>query len=97
MMMSLFENLERACEMTVLPQPKAPGIAVVPPCTQLEGILALKADTSKWVLREQGIEDTLASEEGVVGCVLLRDGTGCTDGPYLHHCVLGDLAVKLGL
>ena len=33
-MMTLeFEYFERACEMQVLPQPKAPGIAVVPPCT----------------------------------------------------------------
>src|ERR1700733_8197554 len=34
---SLFENLDKACEMTVFPQPNAPGIAVVPPCTQLHG------------------------------------------------------------
>jgi len=37
-MMSLFENFERACEMTVFPQPKAPGMAVVPPCTQLNKV-----------------------------------------------------------
>src|ERR1700722_12200600 len=37
-MMSLLENLDRACEMTVFPQPKAPGIAVVPPCTHLKEI-----------------------------------------------------------
>lgn len=30
-MMSLFENLEIACEITVLPAPNAPGMAVVPP------------------------------------------------------------------
>lgn len=33
---SEFEYLERAWEMTVLPQPKAPGMAVVPPCTHLK-------------------------------------------------------------
>jgi hypothetical protein len=33
------EYLERDCEMTVLPQPKAPGMAVVPPCTQLQTLL----------------------------------------------------------
>lgn len=30
-MTSELENLERDWEITVLPQPKAPGIAVVPP------------------------------------------------------------------
>ena len=35
MMMSELEYLDSDCEMTVLPQPKAPGMAVVPPCTQL--------------------------------------------------------------
>jgi hypothetical protein len=34
-MISLFENLDTACEITVLPQPNAPGMAVVPPCTHL--------------------------------------------------------------
>ena len=31
---SELEYLERACEMQVLPQPKAPGIAQVPPKTE---------------------------------------------------------------
>ena len=35
MMTSELENFERLCDITVLPQPKAPGIHVVPPCTQL--------------------------------------------------------------
>lgn len=35
MMTSEFEYLDKAWEMTVLPQPKAPGMAVVPPCTHL--------------------------------------------------------------
>ena len=34
--MSELEYFERDCEITVLPQPKAPGIAVVPPCTALQ-------------------------------------------------------------
>lgn len=34
-MTSELEYLDKACEMTVLPQPKAPGMAVVPPWTQL--------------------------------------------------------------
>ena len=36
MMTSLLEYLDSDCEMTVLPQPKAPGMAVVPPCTHLK-------------------------------------------------------------
>lgn len=35
-MISLFEYFDNAWEMTVFPQPKAPGIAVVPPCTHLD-------------------------------------------------------------
>lgn len=35
MMTSLLEYLDRDWEITVLPQPKAPGMAVVPPCTHL--------------------------------------------------------------
>ena len=79
-MMSLFENLDSACEMTVLPQPKAPGMAVVPPCTQLlESVHALHIEFSD--VREQSIEDTLASEQGVIGSLLLRDRTRRADGP----------------
>lgn len=36
--MSELEYLERDCEITVLPQPKAPGMAVVPPWTQLRRV-----------------------------------------------------------
>lgn len=32
---SEFEYLDKAWDITVFPQPKAPGMAVVPPCTQL--------------------------------------------------------------
>ena len=35
-MTSLLEYLDKDCEMTVFPQPNAPGIAVVPPCTHLK-------------------------------------------------------------
>lgn len=35
-MTSELEYLERDCEITVFPHPKAPGIAVVPPCTHLK-------------------------------------------------------------
>ena len=41
--------------MTVLPQPKAPGIAVVPPCTQLrEGVLEFASKHRLRVLQTQG-------------------------------------------
>ena len=36
-MTSELEYLESDCEITVLPQPKAPGMAVVPPWTHLGG------------------------------------------------------------
>ena len=36
MTMSLLENFDNDCEMTVLPQPNAPGTAHVPPCTHLK-------------------------------------------------------------
>ena len=54
MIMSLFEYLDSACEITVLPQPKAPGIAVVPPCTQLYIIEQKEVEHAKAVLT--GIE-----------------------------------------
>lgn len=46
---------------------------------------------------EQGVEHTLADNEGPVGGLLLGGGTGHTDGPCLHHAVLGLLAVELDL
>lgn len=42
-MMSLLENLDTLCEMTVLPQPKAPGMQTVPPCT-----LGNSASSTRW-------------------------------------------------
>jgi len=38
MMTSELEYLDSDCEITVLPHPKAPGIAVVPPCTHLQNM-----------------------------------------------------------
>lgn len=46
---------------------------------------------------EEGVEHTLADDEGPVGGFLLGGGTGHTDGPRLHHAVLGLLAVELDL
>ena len=82
--MSLFENLDNACEMTVLPHPNAPGIAVVPPCTQLGALSVVPVILSTINAREESIEDTLASKQRVVGGVLLSDWARGTDGPQLH-------------
>ena len=42
-MISLLENLDTDWEMTVLPQPKAPGMATVPPWT-----LGKRASSTRW-------------------------------------------------
>ena len=47
-------------------------------------------------LREEGIKDTLTSEEGEIGGLLLGDGSRSTNRPELQHSVLGGLAVELG-
>ena len=47
--------------------------------------------------REQGVEDSLANNEGLVGGTLLGHGSGYTDGPGLQHAVGGGGAVKLNL
>lgn len=41
--MSELEYLDSDWEITVLPQPKAPGMAVVPPCTQ-----GKRASSTRW-------------------------------------------------
>ena len=46
MMQSEFEYLDSACEMTVLPQPKAPGTAQVPPSTD-----GKRASMTRWPVR----------------------------------------------
>ena len=48
---SLFENFDSDCEMTVLPQPNAPGTAHVPPCTHLSHTINDKSTStvnSQW-------------------------------------------------
>ncbi len=97
MMISLFEYFDKACEMTVFPQPNAPGMAVVPPCTQLYLQSAKAKMYTALHLREECIQDTLTGEEGVIRSVLLCYWTGRTDGPHLHHGVLGDFAIELRL
>jgi len=52
-MTSLLEYLDRDWEMTVLPQPKAPGMAVVPPCTQL-GTGTRGDGPERWLWRGDG-------------------------------------------
>lgn len=46
---------------------------------------------------EEGIQHTLADDEGLVGGQLLGGGAGHTDGPRLHHGVLCLLAIELDL
>ena len=46
MMPSELEYLESACEMTVLPQPNAPGIAHVPPSTEGKSV-----SSTRWPVR----------------------------------------------
>lgn len=47
--------------------------------------------------REKGVKYTLTDDERLLGNKLLGGGTGDTDGPCLHHGVLGLLAVELDL
>jgi hypothetical protein len=47
--------------------------------------------------REKSVEDTLTDNEGFGGVELLGTGAGHTDGPALHHRVLGLLAVEFDL
>lgn len=46
---------------------------------------------------EEGVEDTLTDNEGRVGAELVVYGTRDTDGPLLHHAVLGLLALEFNL
>ena len=45
--------------------------------------------------REECVQDTLTSKKRVVCCVLLGCWPRCAHRPYLHHSVLGRLALKL--
>ena len=47
--------------------------------------------------REQGVEHSLTSEQGVASRLLLGDGSGSSDRPELHHRVFLLLALELGL
>lgn len=95
--MSLLENLDIACEITVFPQPNAPGIAVVPPCTQLTARDKVTANNSANDLREKGVEYTLTSEKRVICCQFLRNRSGSPDRPKLHHGMFTCLPLKFGL
>lgn len=88
--------------LPVLPQPKAPGIAVVPPWTQLEidDRQSRRTDlraSIKGNIREQRIEDTLTSKERRVGSKLVDSRSGSSDWPELHERVLGLFALELCL
>lgn len=97
-MILLLENLDKACEMTVFTHPKAPGIAVVPPCTQLHtNQNEIIKEPNKNNIREQGIQNALTSEKRKVSSLLLRNRSRCTDWPKLHHGMLCRLAFKLCL
>ena len=58
MMQSELEYLERACEMTVLPQPNAPGTAQVPPSTE-----GKRASITRWPV-SSGASPASFSETG---------------------------------
>jgi len=81
MIISELENLDTACEMTVLPHPKAPGIAVVPPWTHLYNrqidcldvwkkcicyVDHIRFKTKRYS-REERIQNSLTSQERLVG------------------------------
>ena len=93
-MISLLENLEIAWEMTVLPHPKAPGIAVVPPCTHLGNNQWFLMDENKMESREKCVKNALSSQERVIGSQLLCYRTRSSDGPKLQHCVFGGSAFE---
>lgn len=46
---------------------------------------------------EEGVEDTLAGKEGIVGSELLGNGPGLTDGPSLEHGEAAGLSVEFNL
>lgn len=55
------------------------------------------ADSTTLDTGEKGVQDTLADNEGPVGGQLLGSGTGNSDGPVVHHAVLGLDSIKLKL
>ncbi len=48
-------------------------------------------------LREEGVENTLTSEQRVIRSMLLRYWSRCTDRPNLHHGMFRGLAIELCL
>lgn len=57
----------------------------------------LRGETRVEYSREQGIEDSLSSQERVVGGDLLSDRSRSSNGPDLVHGVAGDLTLELSL
>ena len=97
--MSELENFDTACEMTVcgfrgigtrlLRQRKNGAYLATTESSGNGGCSSL--DTG-----EEGVEDTLASEEGEVGLQLLSRRARRANGPELQHRVLRLLALELG-
>lgn len=87
-MTSELEYLDKACEITVFPQPKAPGMAVVPPWTQLEILFFVNKShiSKKYLYRMQrtGKEHPILSGRSTEGNLpevsLYMDGV---DGPAI--------------
>jgi hypothetical protein len=81
------EYLERDCEMTVLPQPKAPGMAVVPPCTQLQTLLI--------VVIENQVNNKLGNAASASVCVCVASyannkHTGTAHRAHVDQSTVGD-------
>lgn len=73
-------------------------MAVVPPCTHLYQVVSNAISHMSYRnAREKGIQDTLTGKQREICGVLLRDWSGRTDRPNLHHGVFCRLALKLGL
>jgi hypothetical protein len=90
------ENLERACEMTVLPQPKAPGMAQVPPNTDLNQSKEKRRHVNenqheeehvnqKRYAREERVQDTLTSQQRLIGRHLVLERTRRTHRPEVRQ------------
>lgn len=78
--------------MTVFPHPKAPGIAVVPPCTQLDRAELQRAlhkhKGQRFIFldsREKSIQNSLSGQQWMVRRELLRDWPDLPHWPHLHH------------
>lgn len=104
MITSLLEYLDNDCEMTVFPHPKAPGIAVVPPCTQLDSAELMKVIYSQegnmFIFldsREKCIQNSLSGQQWMVRRELLRDWPDLPYWPHLHHGTLLLYTFKLQL